>query len=71
MVISIIELTRRPLPGIGRAPSRAGTGIGTGLWTENYTRDRLNQHTQKDEAATFDVLALANVSTTVKGRLQT
>jgi RHS repeat-associated protein len=42
-----------------------GNSSGTGLRTENYTRNRLNQYTQKDEAATFDVLGLANASATV------
>lgn len=42
-----------------------GNSSGTGLRTENYTRNRLNQYSQKDEAATFDVLGLANASATV------
>jgi len=42
-----------------------GNSSGTGLRTESYTRNRLNQHTQKDEANTFDVLGLANASATV------
>ena len=38
-----------------------GNSSGTGLRTENYTPNRLNQYSQKDEAATFDVLGLAKL----------